>query len=231
MSVARNARERVRQELTSEIVAAARVRLETDGAPALSLRAVARDLGMVPSALYRYFPSRDALLTRLILDSYEALGSACEAAAGQSGSASARILATSRGIRSWGVTHPHEWALLFGSPVPGYAAPEETIAQALRIPAALSAPLAAAHAAGRLTGRPIGPVPSAEVEAALAPVREALLAGMPSAVVSWATLIYVAVLGATSLELFGHFRNGILDPAAVLDHQIACLLAAAGLED
>src|SRR5260370_13795106 len=72
-------RARVRAEMTDEIKAAARRHLETDGAN-LSLRAVARDMGMVSSALYRYFASRDELLTALILDAYNALGAAVEAA-------------------------------------------------------------------------------------------------------------------------------------------------------
>ena len=72
-------RARVRAEMIGEIKATARHHLETDGAN-LSLRAVARDMGMVSSALYRYFTSRDDLLTALILDAYNALGQAAEAA-------------------------------------------------------------------------------------------------------------------------------------------------------
>ena len=74
------ARERVRAELTAEITEAARRQLAEVGAAALSLRAVARELGMASSALYRYFPSRDDLLTRLIIDGYDALGEAAEKA-------------------------------------------------------------------------------------------------------------------------------------------------------
>ena len=78
-SLPRTARERARAEITREILDAARGYLATDGAPALSLRAIARDLGMASSALYRYFDSRDALLTRLIIDAYDSLGAAAEA--------------------------------------------------------------------------------------------------------------------------------------------------------
>ena len=79
-SAPRTARERARAEITAEILDAARGYLATDGAPALSLRAIARDLGMASSALYRYFSSRDELLTRLIIDAYDSLGAAAEAA-------------------------------------------------------------------------------------------------------------------------------------------------------
>jgi AcrR family transcriptional regulator len=78
-SAPRTARERARAEITEEILKAARGYLATDGAPALSLRAIARDLGMASSALYRYFGSRDELLTRLIIDAYDSLGTAAEA--------------------------------------------------------------------------------------------------------------------------------------------------------
>ena len=79
-SAPRTARERARAELTAEIVETARAHLAVEGAAGLSLRAVARDLGMVSSAIYRYFPSRDDLLTRLIIDAYNSLGEAAETA-------------------------------------------------------------------------------------------------------------------------------------------------------
>src|ERR1700691_6632190 len=94
-------RARVRAEMTAEIKAAARRHLETEGAN-LSLRAVARDMGMVSSALYRYFASRDDLLTALILDAYNALADAVEAADAavtERSQLRARWLATARGIR------------------------------------------------------------------------------------------------------------------------------------
>ena len=77
---AAGARARVRAELTREIVEAARRQLATDGAAGLSLRAVARELGMASSAVYRYFASRDELLTALIVDAYDAIGAAAEEA-------------------------------------------------------------------------------------------------------------------------------------------------------
>ncbi len=79
-SVPRTARERARAEITSEILEAGRRHLATDGAAALSLRAIARELGMASSAVYRYVASRDDLLTRLIIDAYNSLGAAAEAA-------------------------------------------------------------------------------------------------------------------------------------------------------
>src|SRR4051812_14415371 len=124
---ANSIRARVRAEMTDEIKELARRHLATDGAN-LSLRAVARDLGMVSSAIYRYFPSRDDLLTALILDAYNALGETAEKAvsAVPADAHATRWLAVASSVRGWAVEHPHEYALIYGSPVPGYRAPEDT---------------------------------------------------------------------------------------------------------
>src|SRR5439155_5850512 len=104
-------RARVRAELTGEIKAVARRHLAADGAN-LSVRAVARDMGMVSSALYRYFPSRDELLTALILDAYNAMGEAAEAAdAGVTHRTDllGRWLAVAHAVRAWALAQPHEY--------------------------------------------------------------------------------------------------------------------------
>src|SRR5258707_5383125 len=145
-------RARVRADMISESKPVARGHLETAGAN-LSLRAVARELGLVSSALYRYFASRDELLTALIIDGYNALGDAAEAADAAVTDRSdlrSRWLASARAIRGWALAKPAEYALLFGSPVPGYAAPHDTIAAAARTPAVLVGILADGFAAGAL---------------------------------------------------------------------------------
>ena len=133
-------RARVRAALTREIVDAARRHLATDGAAGLSLRAVARELGMASSAVYRYFPSRDELLTTLIVEAYDALGAAAEEAADNAprDDLRARLHAACDAVRGWALAHPHEYALVYGSPVPGYAAPQATIGPAARVGAVLS---------------------------------------------------------------------------------------------
>src|SRR3954463_9000324 len=127
------ARERARAELTAEITELARAQLATVGAAGLSLRAVARELGMASSAMYRYFPSRDDLLTRLIIEGYDALGTAAEDADDPTAPPPDRWLAVCRAVRDWARAHPHEYALLYGSPVPGYAAPRDTVPAAIRV--------------------------------------------------------------------------------------------------
>ena len=134
MNASLTARERARAELTREIKEEARRQVAAEGAQRLSLRAVARELGMVSSAVYRYFPSRDSLLTALIIDAYDALGAAVESAdAGQPRSdLRGRWRAICHSVRDWAVARPHEYALIYGSPVPGYRAPQDTIAPASR---------------------------------------------------------------------------------------------------
>src|SRR5215475_3467207 len=125
MKAATTARERARAQITLEIKEEARRQLAAEGAQQLSLRAVARALGMVSSALYRYFPSRDDLLTALIIDAYDSLGSAAERAVadaktgadgGTRSGARARWRACCIAVRDWAIANPHEYALIYGSP-------------------------------------------------------------------------------------------------------------------
>lgn len=137
MSTARGARARARIEVTAAIKDEARRQLAAEGAAKLSLRAVARELGMVSSALYRYFPSRDDLLTALIIDAYDSLGESAESAHAEVAGAGAgpreRWISVCLAARRWALEHPHEYALIYGSPVPGYTAPDTTIPAASRV--------------------------------------------------------------------------------------------------
>jgi len=212
MAAIRTARERAREELTREIKAEARRQLAVEGAQRLSLRAVARELGMVSSALYRYFPSRDDLLTALIIDAYNSLGEEVEAAVAAVPPADtrARWVALCHAARAWALVSPHEYALVYGSPVPGYVAPQETIAPASRVPLALIA--LAADTVGRFeldaAPRPLRGVLAqqmADLAAQLAPELNPVL--LTRGVAAWSQLF-----GMISFELFGQFV-GSADPA------------------
>jgi AcrR family transcriptional regulator len=216
MDAPRTARQRARAEITAEILDAGRRHLAQDGAAALSLRAVARDLGMVSSAVYRYVPNRDALLTMLIIDAYDAVGARVEAAEAACPRADylGRFLATCGAVRSWARANPHEYALIYGSPVPGYAAPADTIASATRVPAVLLSILFDQTAAG--AAPPVAALEPA-VAASIGPFREfaggqasddLLLRGLAS----WGTL-----LGTISLELFGHLHNVVAEEPEARD--------------
>jgi AcrR family transcriptional regulator len=211
-SLPRTARERARAEITREILHAARSHLATDGAPALSLRAIARDLGMASSALYRYFKSRDELLTRLIIDAYDSLGAAAEAAeaAADRNDLAARFTAICRAVRTWALAHPNEYALIYGSPVPGYVAPTDTIVPAARVTTLLMWIIVEATGQRR--------VPAADMQAtdatlakALAPVRSYLPPDIPAPLVQRALMVWTGLFGAVSFELYGQLHQIVGD--------------------
>ena len=238
MSAPRTARERVKDEVTSEILTAARAHLAREGAAALSLRSIARDLGMAPSALYRYFSSRDALLSALILGAYGSLADqaehASEAAYARGDEAMARWVAVPRAMRSWARGHPHEWGLIFGSPVPGYEAPTETITPYTRLALALVRPIIEAHQHGSLQLQPSAPSSSASpgtapLARAVQPVADALLPGLPTAVVARALQAFATLIGLISLELFGHWRNTVLEPEVLFEATIGHLASSTGV--
>ena len=240
----RTARQRARAELTREITEEARRQLAATGADGLSLRAVARELGMVSSALYRYYPSRDDLLTVLIIDAYNAIGEAAETAIvgaqpavgakpAARGIARARWLAACRAIRAWAIDHPHEYALIYGSPVPGYQAPAATIGPAARVPLAFVGVLAAGIADGEVT---IGPLTAGEVTAgtgpgagpltgvladqtaalsaalSLDPATAPAAALVPPDMLVRGVMAWAQLFGVISFELFGQFV-GSFEPA------------------
>jgi len=215
MPAIQTARERARAELTAEIKAEARRQLAGQGAQQLSLRAVARELGMASSALYRYFPSRDDLLTALIIDAYDALGDSVE----QSGAALPR--ADSRGrwracchaVRDWALAHPHEYALIYGSPVPGYQAPQATVASAVRVVRVMGSILADAEAGTGHAGAQHRKEPlPAELAQQVAIVAEAIAPGVDGGVLTRALIAWTQLFGMISFELFGQFV-GALEPA------------------
>lgn len=216
-SASQSARARVRAELTSEIKAAASTALARDGAVGLSLRGVARQLEMAPSALYRYFASRDELLTELIVDAYHSLADAMESAVAGARDDLGKWIAAMLAMRQWALERPHEWALLYGSPVPGYHAPERTIPAAVRIPLVLSGIVEAAAAAGHVA-EGSDPEPSPQACAGVAPIGEALPTTLSAAAIVRVLVSWEQVAGAISLELFGHFSGGLSDADAVFDH-------------
>ncbi|MEU6076647.1 TetR/AcrR family transcriptional regulator [Micromonospora sp. NPDC047074] len=116
-------RERLRTATVTEIKDGARRLLVTGGVDAISLRAIARDMGMTAPAIYRYFPSLEALVADLAADLYNELRLRLEAARDDAGGAPvAQLLAMSRAFRAWSTAHPAEFGLIFGAPVPGRTA-------------------------------------------------------------------------------------------------------------
>ena len=222
------ARERVRAELTAEITDAARRQLAEVGAAALSLRAVAREVGLVSSAVYRYFPSRDDLLTRLIIDGYDALGAAAEAADRPDEAPRERWLAVCRAVRAWALAHPHEYALLYGSPVPGYTAPRDTVPAASRVGVLLGRILGDAARDGLLpagTGDRDPSLISDDAAAVLGGDHPAI----DDTVRIRALMAWSSVYGTLSFELFGHFVGSVEDGDRYFDRAMTELAALIGL--
>jgi AcrR family transcriptional regulator len=229
---ARTARAVAREELTRALLASARKQLGEVGPAALSVRAVARDVGMASSAVYRYFASRDELLTALLIQAYDELGAAVEAA--DAGVATRTRLRERwrricHAIRDWALAQPHEYALLYGTPVPGYTAPEATVPPAARVPLAM---LALAHDAQQAGLRPTTaslPVSRRE-HRALAGIRQLTEFTIDDERLVRCMMAWSNLFGHVSLELFGHMHRGVLDYDAHFDHVVDRLAVDLGLE-
>jgi AcrR family transcriptional regulator len=215
-------RERARLELLSEIKDLARAQLAEVGASGLSLRQIARDLDLVSSAIYRYYASRDELLTALIIDAFNGLGSTAEAAdadaKARNKSPRQRWSAVSNGCRAWALAHPAEYALIYGSPVPGYQAPNDTISPASRLSTVLIQLLADEHSHNPLTVNN-EPIPRA-LRGDLKRLLNDAGAALPEAVLVRGMTSWVQLLGLISFELFGHLNNVVSERDQFFDLQM-----------
>jgi AcrR family transcriptional regulator len=220
-------RQETRERIEKQIIELGRRHLVTEGAAGVSLRAIARDLGMVSSAVYRYVANRDDLLTLLLIDSYSELADVVDRArGGADGSWRDEVMAIGHAARGWATEQPASWALLYGSPVPGYHAPRErTVGPGTRVVGALFDAIAAGIASGDIPSTKIA-VPqslSSDFDRLRA---EFDFPGDDSAVakcfVLWASLV-----GAISLEIFGQYgADTLTEPGAVFDVQMRLLIEA-----
>ncbi|MFG2128771.1 TetR/AcrR family transcriptional regulator [Streptomyces sp. NPDC048751] len=128
-----NPRERYRTQVRAEIKERAWEQIASAGASALSLNAIAKQMGMSGPALYRYFAGRDELITELIRDAYRSLADTFRAA----GEAGADLAGLAHALRGWALEDPQRYFLIYGTPVPGYHAPEDTVGIASEIMATL----------------------------------------------------------------------------------------------
>ncbi len=229
----RTPRERARAQTTADIVRLGRAHLATHGAAALSLRAVARDLGVVSSAVYRYVANRDELLTLLLIDAYSELGDAVDAAvAGKpERDFAGRFRALGRAVREWALREPAGYGLLFGSPVPGYEAPaSRTTAPGTRVVYSLISIFDGAYRAGEVTsGAPAAVVPSA-LSADLEGIRAELGLAAPDALLARGALVWTSLFGAVSFEVFGQYGPDTFSAREELfEHHLTVLAGIAGL--
>lgn len=216
VSERRTPRQLAREATVARIKEIALAQLAVEGAAGLSLRAIARELDLVSSALYRYFASRDQLVTALVLDAYGDLADAIETSvevARHDGERRAWI-AGAVALRQWALCQPHRYALLYGSPIPGYEAPAATIEPAGRVVRALVRP-GLRTPAPDTAGRPIEP----ELLTQLATARTGL--GLPDGTGEGRLLCLVAAVaqvhGLVALELNGQFLGGFAPADRLFD--------------
>jgi AcrR family transcriptional regulator len=207
-------RERLRTATVAEIKDAARRLLVAGGPSAISLRAIARDMGMTAPAIYRYFDSLDALVIAIVSDLFDELREAVSAAASGDADPVTRLATMARGFRHWALAHPAEFALMFGSPVPGvtqFAAHCGPVNDAgARFGEAFLGVLADIYATAPL------PAPSLDVlegdlKSAVAPYFEKFGDRFPLPVVYVFLAAWTRLYGVVAMEVFGHIQWAMTD--------------------
>ena len=203
-------RERYRDQVRTEIKEHAREQIATAGASALSLNGIAKRMGMSGPALYRYFASRDDLITELIRDAYRSLADTFRTAA-ESGTDLPGLAHT---LRGWALGDPQRYFLIYGTPVPGYHAPDDVTGIAAEIMATLLDACAALPADG----------PTTPFAAHLEDHRHWVGDHpAPSAILHRALTFWTRLHGVLSLELAGHFTGMGFDPALLFESELADL--------
>lgn len=232
MDSASTPRARAREQTMRDIVRIGRQHLATDGAAALSLRAVARDLGLVSSAVYRYVASRDDLLTLLVVDGYDELGDAVDAALERvdPGDHPRRMRTIGRAVREWALAEPATYALLFGSPVPGYEAPaEQTMVPGTRVVVRLVEVWEDAWQAGAITGDD-GAASPRRLSRDIARIRKQMGLTVSDALMARGLFAWAALFGCVSFEVFGQYgADTFSDPKDIFEHHLDALVEAVGL--
>ncbi len=214
--------------LEAAIKETARKQIAQKGAAALSLRAIAREVGITAPAIYHYFPNRDALVTALIVDAYNALRDAIRASqATAEASHAGRILALARAYRGWALAHPEEYNLIFGTPIPNYCPPMEIIGPAAE--GSMAVLIDVLDAAWRAGVVKTSGAFTAEPEMIRAWVDKFGYQGDP-AVIHFTLASWAHVHGLVSLELYGHF-SAVAEPDtmdAFFETEIRAMLARMG---
>ena len=185
--------------------------LAEKGVAGLSLREVSREMGVVSSAIYRYFATRDELLTALVYDAYNDLGARVEGSEARVAREDirGRWRVTCNAVRRWSRAHPNEYALLYGTPVPGYRAPDVTIVAATRVVAVMGHILSDAYEA--MSAESPEP-PSRGVASFIeVPALRAVMPNVPAHLFVRALMAWTQVFGFVSFELFGHYVGSVRD--------------------
>jgi AcrR family transcriptional regulator len=226
-------RQRAHRSTCDEILQIACQQMAEKGAAALSLRAIARQMQMTAPALYRYFKSRDELVTALIVTAYHSLANALEAARDSrpADDHAGRLLAACLAYRHWALAHPQDYALIFGTPIPGYVAPfEVTQPAAKRSMDIFAGLLEAAERAGKLKPAPVYAKPSAALQKQLGRWKKDQNYTASTTVLHLALVGWSRLHGLVLLELFHHLVPFFGDASELYRSEVEELLHRAGLK-
>jgi AcrR family transcriptional regulator len=212
-------RERYRAQVRAEVKQAALAQLAQAGPGGISISAIGKQLGVSGPALYRYFASRDELLTELVIDAYHDLADALTAATSRVSShdPGASLEALARAYRSWALAQPHRYRLLFGPPLPGYDAHAQRLIDAAQKAMNLLLDILAA------TGDRAAAPPPQPLASQLAAWAQPHQPGIDPATALRAVVIWSRLHGLVSLEIAGNFASMSLDPSQLFDTQLVTL--------
>ena len=216
-------RERYRAQVRQEVKEAALRQLAETGPGALSISAIGKQLGVSGPALYRYFASRDDLLTELVIDAYHDLANALAAAAGQvpDDNPRGRFEALARAYRRWALAEPHRYRLLFGPPLPGYEAHAQRLVEASWAAMNLLLEVLRGFAAGAAE-------PSAPLASELTAWAQQGNRRVDPGTALHAILIWSQLHGIVSLEIAGNFASMSIDADQLFEIQLAAITETLG---
>jgi AcrR family transcriptional regulator len=215
-----------------EILRIARAQLAQGGAAALSLRAIAAEMNLSAPALYRYFPSRDDIITALILEAFYAVAEAIDSArkAQSPDDFNAQMMAITAAYRAWALAHPTDFSLIYGNPIPGYVAPaEQTIPAARQAFVVVIDVLSKAAEQGKAL-QYAGELPPASISEYLQFLAERDQLSVPLSALYAAVSVWSRMHGIIMLELFHHLQPVIGDVEAFYHVEMRATLRQYGLD-
>ncbi|RZS38924.1 TetR family transcriptional regulator [Herbihabitans rhizosphaerae] len=223
-------RERLRAETATEIKTIALRLMAAGGPDAISLRAIAREMGMTAGAIYSYFPTRDDLVTTLIADLYTALLDAAERARDAAGSApGARLLAWAEAVREWAVANPEGYKLIYGDPVPGYRAPTSGPAADAELRACAGLTELVAEVWPAITVTPSGTARWTDFDADIVALTRKALPMLPPAGFALALRMWGRMHGLIALEVYGHLTGQTRRPEKLFHAEMIDMITSLGL--
>ncbi len=238
-------RDRVRAATTQEIIQTARKLLVQEGPDAVSLRAIAREMGMTAPALYRYFDSHEELLRHVVADIFTELGDHVRTAIHEAADLSAadlpeaevmvlKMIAGCREFRAWTLTHVPEFSMIFGSPVPGLEVLHEMHGDPTVDCGYQFGQVFLDVFSDLYRRRPFTIPADDEIQPSLRDqlvrYRELVHVDLPLGALQTFLRCWVLLYGTVSLEVFGHMRFALDDPSPMFELMLSDLAPMIGLE-